>query len=550
MASGQGTAHYVRSAFGSHPPSHTLTTAAPYSTQPPAPVPPPLNLGMPIHNEASSQPPPLPSQSLRQPTGRHTPPGLQLPPAAGSSHGVHAQSQNHSLARQLQSLHQPTHIVEQQGHRNGHHQIGGLSQPLVHSQAHSQAQQRPYTSYNAISNLLPGSTVTSLSGGAPQGHGQQNVQGMQNQGIQNFPFHGMSGMDSYQMAPGPMPGMQSLINPNRMENTSHAHTNTHHTSSTVPHSQHLGTTLSSSLGPGGMLLNGAVDKRRRNARARSDLAQHLSSLKTEDQHAILLGPSTKYDPAVLLPTTSGSNMPIIECDGIQFKPVSQLPEAKIRRLRDEKIKPVEHLTFDDIRAYNRNQLRAYCFVYGVKRKRKAEMEESMAKYASLFHPGDPAFDFEKFTPAEYKPGAIPRRRIPVTKEQRERSAGDALASVPSLPQRPSQTFDPVYHAGVPPIAFAVGGVGGHVAQPPPLPPHPLGHPRAFDVHSAPAAHHLPQQHPHQPGVHQHQHGSHGVGHAGAGDEMGGHANPDMIGAHDPLHVSNQLLGLSNQIHDE
>jgi len=124
-------------------------------------------------------------------------------------------------------------------------------------------------------------------------------------------------------------------------------------------------------------------------------------------------PPTKYDASILLaPQTPSQNLP--EADGVQFKYLHQLPEAKVRRLRDEKIKPIEELTFDDIKAYNRNQLRAYCFVYGIKRKKKAEMEKNMAKYAALFHPGDMAYDIKNFEPTKYIEGAIPRRKIPVT----------------------------------------------------------------------------------------------------------------------------------------
>mmetsp|Transcript_20657 Transcript_20657/g.83857 ORF Transcript_20657/g.83857 Transcript_20657/m.83857 type:complete len:94 (+) Transcript_20657:130-411(+) len=44
--------------------------------------------------------------------------------------------------------------------------------------------------------------------------------------------------------------------------------------------------------------------------------------------------------------------------------VSQLPDIRVQRLNEMDIKPVEELTFEDIRNYSRDQLRAYCYVYG------------------------------------------------------------------------------------------------------------------------------------------------------------------------------------------
>lgn len=51
-------------------------------------------------------------------------------------------------------------------------------------------------------------------------------------------------------------------------------------------------------------------------------------------------------------------------DGIDFKHIDQLSSPKRKRLREEKIKPIEELKFADIKSYNRNQLRAYCSIYG------------------------------------------------------------------------------------------------------------------------------------------------------------------------------------------
>jgi hypothetical protein len=132
-----------------------------------------------------------------------------------------------------------------------------------------------------------------------------------------------------------------------------------------------------------------------------------------------------------------STGPVYECDGIQFKMVDELPDVKVKRLKSEKIKPIEELTFEDIKAYNRNQLRAYCFVYGIKRKKKAEMEQNMARYAAMFHPGEPSFDLSKFVPTDYLPGPIPRRKVPVTKEQKVMSAGKFAARLMSSIARPN-----------------------------------------------------------------------------------------------------------------
>uniref|UniRef100_A0A7S2ZIC3 Uncharacterized protein n=2 Tax=Rhodosorus marinus TaxID=101924 RepID=A0A7S2ZIC3_9RHOD len=80
--------------------------------------------------------------------------------------------------------------------------------------------------------------------------------------------------------------------------------------------------------------------------------------------------------------------------------VSQLPDIRVQRLNEMDIKPVEELTFEDIRNYSRDQLRAYCYVYGVLRKKKFEMELDMARYASYFHPNDPEYDISKYVPKE------------------------------------------------------------------------------------------------------------------------------------------------------
>jgi hypothetical protein len=159
-----------------------------------------------------------------------------------------------------------------------------------------------------------------------------------------------------------------------------------------------------------------------------------------------------------------STGPVYECDGIQFKMVEELPDVKVKRLKSEKIKPIEELTFEDIKAYNRNQLRAYCFVYGIKRKKKAEMEQNMARYAAMFHPGDPVFDLSKFVPTDYLPGPIPRRKVPVTKEQKALSAGKFAARLMSAIARPNAGGQQAFAA---PASLPTAHYGLSHAPPPP-----------------------------------------------------------------------------------
>lgn len=118
----------------------------------------------------------------------------------------------------------------------------------------------------------------------------------------------------------------------------------------------------------------------------------------------------------------GKTTVVVE-DGIVFHRVEKLEEPRRQRLRQEGIKPIEELTFNDIKVYNRNQLRAYCFIYGVKRKTKRQMEQDMARYCSLFHPGDPEYDADKYEPIEYAKGPVPRRKVAVTKRERDLAAG-------------------------------------------------------------------------------------------------------------------------------
>lgn len=209
---------------------------------------------------------------------------------------------------------------------------------------------------------------------------------------------------------------------------------------------------------------------------------------------------------------------VYEADGIQFKVLEQLPDMKIQRLRSEKIKPIEALTFSDIKAYNRNQLRAYCSVYGIRRKKKADMERDMARYAALFHPNDPDYDLSKFEPTEYADGPIPRRKVPVTKEQKEKAAGDFKQLTNAMHQRPS--YSPGLrgshrYAGPPPPTTPVGHVsaaGGDVPNGNPQQQHHVQQQHAHAAHyNSVHAHaqHAPPPPQHHHHAHAPQHGHHG-----------------------------------------
>ncbi len=316
--------------------------------------------------------------------------------------------------------------------------------------------------------------------------------------------------------------MHSLMQNPRIDGIGHS---AHHTS-TLSTASPLGPSLAAPLGanahfPNVGMLSGGITKPRKHRR-RGDL-----TLKGEDAHSLLMGlPTARYDPSILLaPTTPATNLP--EADGVQFKYLHQLPEAKVRRLRDEKIKPIEELTFEDIKAYNRNQLRAYCFVYGIKRKKKAEMEKNMARYAALFHVGDPAYEISKFEPTKYIEGAIPRRKVPVTKEQKERAAGNMQELTKVINRRPALSAYHGYHGA----AAATSYPFAHpTSQPPPLPSHGLSHPamRLYEPY---------------PGV------AHGIGAAQPDDAAAGGADVMSV-VHDPQYVPNQLLNLSNNMTEE
>lgn len=97
--------------------------------------------------------------------------------------------------------------------------------------------------------------------------------------------------------------------------------------------------------------------------------------------------------------------PVMEAKGLcmrvndcVFVTKDQLSELKMARLMDKKVKPFEELTFVDLRTYNRDQLRAYCFVYGMYRGKKTEMEADMAKYLALWNKDRPGFSLDEYVP--------------------------------------------------------------------------------------------------------------------------------------------------------
>lgn len=395
----------------------------------------------------------------------------------------------------------------------GLHSLGGnLGQPTP-----TQGRQTPNSAYPNVNSMPTLHTVA-----------QPNML----HGLQTMSTFG-SGWESSFGYPG-MPSMHSLMQNPRIDGIGHS---AHHTS-TIPTASPLGPSLAApGLGANphfanvGML-SGGITKPRKHRR-RNEL-----TLKGEDAHSLLMGlPTARYDPSILLaPTAPATNLP--EADGVQFKYLHQLPEAKVRRLRDEKIKPIEELTFDDIKAYNRNQLRAYCFVYGIKRKKKAEMEKNMARYAALFHVGDPAYEISKFEPTKYIEGAIPRRKVPVTKEQKERAAGNTQELTKVINRRPSPVS--AYHgyaaaAAAANYPFAAAAAAAHpTSQPPPL-PHPAM--RLYEPYTGV---------PPPLGAPQHDDGG-----PQPPPPPAAHTAADVMGVvHDTQYVPNQLLNLTNNITED
>eukprot|EP00170_Pyropia_yezoensis_P009029 contig_38987_g9064 len=78
------------------------------------------------------------------------------------------------------------------------------------------------------------------------------------------------------------------------------------------------------------------------------------------------------------------------------------PEVLARVARDG-VRTLEELTHDDLRRYTRNQLRAYCRIYGIKREVKPQLEWQMATLLEAFHPHDPTRRAAAYLPSS--PGA-------------------------------------------------------------------------------------------------------------------------------------------------
>lgn len=298
------------------------------------------------------------------------------------------------------------------------------------------------------------------------------------------------------------------------------------------------------------LLSGAVEKPRKPRKPRNVYA---SVLPGDDTNVMMSG----HGPPHVAPhvdTGLSSTTPVYEADGIQFKILDQLPDAKIQRLRSEKIKPIEQLTFSDIKAYNRNQLRAYCSVYGIRRKKKAEMERDMARYAALFHVNDPDYDIGRFEPTEYADGPIPRRKVPVTKEQKEQAAGDFKQLTNALHQRPTSGSTSsgglVGNPHFPPLsAHATHGHHGLGGTHPLHSASILAPPRLHDIHATGG---------HLVGVsggiaHAHHgvgpgHGGHHV-HEGEHDGTNGVSAPELMTVPE-MQLPQHLLSISHQMGEE
>lgn len=402
--------------------------------------------------------------------------------------------------------------------------------------------QQPQSS-TPFSMHMPG-TIASMGLGAQQHQqypGINSIPGMhamssmnQLNSIQNI--HGLQGMPTMQQfssIPG-ISAMQSLLHPSTAEAVSNGSLSASHSSNTYGNCG---------------LLSGAVEKRRKyRPRQRNLSSSYGSILGGEEAHPMMMvghqAAQAASHPEVM--NGLGHSLAMYQADGIQFKTLEQLPDTKIQRLRSEKIKPIESLTFSDIKAYNRNQLRAYCSVYGIRRKKKAEMERDMARYAALFHPNDAAYDISKFVPTEYADGPIPRRKVPVTKEQKERAAGDVKRLTNALQQRPQssrQTSSSIIQDD-----YAGNGSGhDHVLQAmhnlPQASSALVADGRLHDIHGT---HHATSHSGHQ---HHHHHGNmHGMQGHGESEPEGVVGAVDLMNV--PEMVPNHLLSISHQIGEE
>lgn len=357
---------------------------------------------------------------------------------------------------------------------------------------------QPYPGLNSIPGMHP--TATSLAG-------------MQTAMPSVNPIPGLHSFSSI-----PMPPFSNLI---------HATQDPHNQSLSNSHlSNHFGSSA---------LLSGAIDKKRR--QLRKPRTSPYGAIMGDDAQTMMMAAQSHAAQTLAAhsdPTGLSHSVPTYEADGIQFKILEQLPDTKINRLKTEKIKPIESLTFSDIKAYNRNQLRAYCSVYGIRRKKKAEMERDMARYAALFHPNDPAYDFSKFAPTEYADGPIPRRKIPVTKEQKELAAGDMKRLTSALQQRPQPTVVSQQHYG-----------SSNTTHPGLSNSHGLHHHPTSVVSSASRLHDIHGMHS---TAHTTQHlGTHGGHHDN--EDHGVVAATDLMSVPE-MQVPNHLLQITNQIGEE
>lgn len=92
---------------------------------------------------------------------------------------------------------------------------------------------------------------------------------------------------------------------------------------------------------------------------------------------------------------------------LEFRTMDQLPFEKQRRFKHYKIKPIEELTIQDLEHFNRDQLRAYCYIYGLPRTRKVQMEADMIRHVSRWHYGEKEFDITHYSSANHPRGLPP-----------------------------------------------------------------------------------------------------------------------------------------------
>lgn len=158
---------------------------------------------------------------------------------------------------------------------------------------------------------------------------------------------------------------------------------------------------------------------RTNARTNSSGGGSDSAVKEEKMTLSKSRPSSSGSKSLKskpspLPTSSNPEgdaqpRPVLETnglcmrvDGAVFVTQDQLDELRIARLTDKNVRPFELLTFQDLRKYNRDQLRAYCFAYGMERRKKTEMEADMARYLSYWNKGQPGFALKDYVPTSHR----------------------------------------------------------------------------------------------------------------------------------------------------